>query len=87
MKRKTRIIIIGTLIVMGCFTSWLQYQPVTEILLEDVEALTKESGSGEIINCYCALMSDQSCAVNNNGSSKCVSGVKAKCWEYNNNCN
>ena len=40
-----------------------------------------------VLTCYCALMSDQSCAVNNNGSSVCAGGENAKCWEYNRNCN
>ena len=39
------------------------------------------------LTCYCALMSDQSCAVNNNGSSVCAGGENVKCWEYNRNCN
>lgn len=65
----------------------VQHRPASEILLDDIEALTQEGGSGETLNCYCALMSDQSCAVNNNGSSKCATGPNVKCWEYNNNCN
>ena len=60
----------------------------TSLFLSDVEALTAgESGGGDILYCFCALMSDNSCAVNNNGSSKCASGVNVQCWKYNNNCN
>jgi hypothetical protein len=54
--------------------------------LANIEALASEE-DGTSLSCYCALMSDSSCAVNNNGSSLCASGVNVKCWEYNRNCN
>lgn len=42
---------------------------------------------GAYLKCYCALMSDNSCAVNNNGSSVCAGGYNVKCWDYDRNCN
>ncbi len=57
------------------------------LFLSDVEALTAGESGGDILYCYCALMSDSNCAVNNNGASKCASGVNVRCWEFNNNCN
>jgi hypothetical protein len=62
--------------------------PVSDMTLENVEALAQNEDPGQVIlKCYCALMSDASCAVNNNRSSVCASGVNVKCREYNNNCN
>lgn len=59
-----------------------------DLLLSEVEALAEQGESGaDILYCYCALMSDSNCAVNNHGSSKCTSGANVKCCEYNNNCN
>lgn len=73
---------------MGYAALQIERQSVSEVLLDDIEALAEqESGSTENLNCYCVLLSDQSCAVNNNGSSKCATGPNVKCWEYNNNCN
>lgn len=57
-----------------------------------IEALANlegdDSGMGApYLKCYCALMSDNSCAVNNNGSSVCAGGYNVKCWDYDRNCN
>ena len=46
------------------------------LFLSDVEALTAGESGGDILY-----------AVNNNGASKCASGVNVRCWEFNNNCN
>jgi hypothetical protein len=56
------------------------------LLIAHVEGISQGEG-GPNLTCYCALMSDQNCAVNNNGSSVCAGGQNAHCWEYNQNCN
>ena len=57
-----------------------------DLLIAHVEGISRGEG-GPNLTCYCALMSDQNCAVNNNGSSVCAGGTNAHCWEYNQNCN
>lgn len=57
-----------------------------------IEALANLEGDdpgmgAPYLKCYCALMSDNSCAVNNNGSSVCAGGYNVKCWDYDRNCN
>ncbi|GAA6368984.1 MAG: hypothetical protein IJ340_10240 [Odoribacter sp.] len=89
---KKRTVLLATMF-MSLMCMYYTFTKTTDhvngaLLLSGVEALTAgETGGGDILYCYCALMSDASCAVNNNGSSKCASGVNVKCWEYNNNCN
>ncbi len=93
MERKVRIFIVATLCLMGCVALWTKQQPANVLFQNEIEALTREIGDGTIgdgtviLRCYCALLSDHSCAVNNNGSSVCASGVNVTCWSYNNNCN
>jgi hypothetical protein len=60
---------------------------LSDISLANVEALAQEGGGGAYLTCYCALMSDANCAVNNNGSSVCAGGENIQCWNYNRNCN
>lgn len=82
MEKKVRIFIVATLCLMGGVALWAKQQPANELFRNDVEALTWETGDGDIgviIRCYCALLSDHSCAVNNNGSSVCASGVNVTC--------
>ena len=89
---KKRTVLLATMF-MSLMCMYYTFTKTTDhvngaLLLSGVEALTAgETGGGDILYCYCALMSDASCAVNNNGSSTCASGVNVKCWEYNNNCN
>lgn len=58
-----------------------------EFGMDAIEALASGEDEGDHLTCYCALMSDNNCAVNNNGSSKCASGNNVRCWEYDRNCN
>jgi hypothetical protein len=63
---------------------------LSDLALANVEALASgetSGGGGAYLTCYCSLMSDQNCAVNNNGSSVCAGGENIRCWEYNRNCN
>ena len=61
---------------------------ILEFCLTTIESLAgTERAVVPTLTCYCALMSDQSCAVNNNGSSVCAGGENVKCWEYDRNCN
>ncbi len=88
MKRITLIIVMVASLICMFYTFAKTNSDVNAALfLSDVEALTAHESGGDILYCYCALMSDANCATNNNGSSKCASGVNVKCWEYNNNCN
>ncbi|SHE31908.1 hypothetical protein SAMN05444349_101143 [Bacteroides faecichinchillae] len=57
-----------------------------DVVLNQLDALANDE-TGDHITCYCALASDNNCAANNNGSSKCAGGTNIKCWEYDRNCN
>lgn len=93
MKRNKKKVTLLTMMTISLICMFYTFTTTTNhidrsLVLSSVEALTAdEGGGGDILYCYCALMSDSNCAVNNNGSSKCASGVNVKCWEYNNNCN
>ncbi|MDE6450988.1 MAG: hypothetical protein K2L23_01615 [Odoribacter sp.] len=91
MKNKKRTVLLATMF-MSLMCMYYTFIKTTDhidsaLLLSGVEALTEGEVGGDILYCYCALTSDANCAVNNNGFSKCASGVNVKCWEYNNNCN
>ena len=77
-------------VVVAAWNFNISFKPdgkMTDSMLADVEALANGEEGGANLTCYCALMSDQNCAVNNNGSSVCAGGENIKCWEYNRNCN
>lgn len=88
---KKRFILLGVMLasfIGMCYTFSDSDNEFNDALfLSGVEALTAGESGGVILYCYCAWMSDHNCAVNNNGSSVCASGVNVECWKYNNNCN
>lgn len=86
---KPRIIIAVSLLVFSIGFNCISYKEndtAKYFGISDIEALARGE-SEEYLKCYCALLTDSNCAVNNNGSSVCAGGNNVKCWEYNRNCN
>lgn len=72
--------------MVGAITVAFQTKSVNYVVNSEIEALTCEE-PGETITCYCALLTDESCAVNNHSKYVCASSKNnVKCWEYDGNC-
>ena len=72
--------------MVGAITVAFQTKSVNYVVNSEIEALTSEE-PGETITCYCALLTDESCAVNNHSKYVCASSKNnVKCWEYDGNC-
>ncbi len=84
---------VAAMFCAAAFAGYTAYDQATmtdaeRMLMANLEALTSgDEGGGAYIKCYCALMSDANCAVNNNGSSVCAGGENIECWNYDRNCN
>lgn len=73
--------------MVGAITVAFQTKSVNYVVNSEIEALTCEE-PGQTITCYCAVLEDESCAVNNHTKYVCASGKNTvKCWEYGRNCN
>lgn len=88
---KQKLIFSISIVSMALYFGFTSQNNVNkqELLLNEIEALTNNDNgaAAAYITCYCALMSDSNCAVNNNGSNVCAGGPNIKCWDYNRNCN
>lgn len=87
---KSRIFIALSFLICSIGLNFFSYESddaASYFKFSNIEALANGGESTGYIRCYCALMSDNNCAVNNNGSSVCASGDNVKCWEYDGNCN
>jgi hypothetical protein len=57
---------------------------LSDVALENVEALADENGGSSSTTCRCSY-SNTICSVNNYGET-CASGVNVQCWSYDLNC-
>lgn len=85
--RFLRIIAIFLLAVAVGLNVYSKKAEYFDLDLAGIEAIADSEPSGTYLTCYCALTSDQNCAVNNMGSSVCAGGNNVHCWDYNRNCN
>jgi hypothetical protein len=77
-------LIVASAIVVNLLSSNKEKKSYNEIF---TEALADGEPSTIDLTCYCALLTDSSCAVNNHSFYACAGGVNVMCANYNSNCN